>query len=152
MDRSTAVSIQPPAKSATSGWSRTATSVAAGTGDAWRRWRASRPFFAAWVPTPSTTPGTRWPSPGWSATNRFDACSPKLAGTWDRFVGHVVLAPELLNAGDVLVDELRHELRSRVLPATADLIEIEVTQLGGDLVLAGAASAVLADRLGVVLR
>jgi predicted NBD/HSP70 family sugar kinase len=67
-------------------------------------------------------------------------------------VGHVVLAPELLNAGDVLVDELRQELRSRVLPATADLIEIEVTQLGGDLVLAGAASAVLADRLGVVLR
>ena len=67
-------------------------------------------------------------------------------------VGHVVLAPELLNAGDVLVDELRQELRSRILPATADLIEIGVTQLGGDLVLAGAASAVLADRLGVVLR
>jgi hypothetical protein len=43
-------------------------------------------------------------------------------------------------------------LSSRILPATADLIEIRVTQLGGDLVLAGAASAVLADRLGVVLR
>ena len=67
-------------------------------------------------------------------------------------VGHLVLAPELLNAGDVLVAEVRRELGSRILPATADLIEIEVTQLGGDLVLAGAASAVLADRLGVVLR
>jgi len=67
-------------------------------------------------------------------------------------VGHLVLAPELLNAGDVLIDEVRNELRSRILPATADLVEIEVTQLGGDLVLAGAASAVLADRLGVVLR
>ena len=67
-------------------------------------------------------------------------------------VGHLVLAPELLNAGDVLVDEVRKELGGRILPATADLIEIEVTQLGGDLVLAGAASAVLADRLGVVLR
>jgi predicted NBD/HSP70 family sugar kinase len=67
-------------------------------------------------------------------------------------VGHVVLAPELLNAGDLLVEEVRKELSSRILPATADLIEIEVTQLGGDLVLAGAASAVLADRLGVVLR
>jgi hypothetical protein len=67
-------------------------------------------------------------------------------------VGHVVLAPDLLNAGDVLVGEVRKELSSRILPATADLIEIRVTQLGGDLVLAGAASAVLADRLGVVLR
>ena len=67
-------------------------------------------------------------------------------------VGHLVLAPELLNAGDVLVTEIRKELGSRILPATADLIKIEVTQLGGDLVLAGAASAVLADRLGVVLR
>ena len=67
-------------------------------------------------------------------------------------VGHLVLAPELLNAGDVLIAEVRKELSGRILPATADLLEIEVTQLGGDLVLAGAASAVLADRLGVVLR
>jgi predicted NBD/HSP70 family sugar kinase len=67
-------------------------------------------------------------------------------------VGHVVLAPDLLNAGDVLIDEIRTELSSRILPATADLIEIEATQLGGDLVLAGAASGVLVDRLGVVLR
>jgi predicted NBD/HSP70 family sugar kinase len=67
-------------------------------------------------------------------------------------VGHIVLAPDLLNAGDVLVDHVRAELRSRILPTTADLIEIEATQLGADLVLAGAASAVLVDRLGVVLR
>jgi predicted NBD/HSP70 family sugar kinase len=67
-------------------------------------------------------------------------------------VGHLVLAPELLNAGDVLIAEVRKELSGRILPATADLLEIEVTQLGGDLVLSGAASAVLADRLGVVLR
>jgi N-acetylglucosamine repressor len=67
-------------------------------------------------------------------------------------VGHVVLASELRNAGDVLVDEVRGAIRQRVLPATADLIEVEISSLGGDLVLAGAASAVLADRLGVVLR
>lgn len=67
-------------------------------------------------------------------------------------VGHVVLAPELRNAGDVLVDEVRAAIRQRVLPATADLIEVEISSLGGDLVLAGAASAVLADRLGVILR
>jgi predicted NBD/HSP70 family sugar kinase len=67
-------------------------------------------------------------------------------------IGHVVLAPDLRNAGDTLIDEIRTELSSRILPATADLIEIEATQLGGDLVLAGAASGVLVDRLGVVLR
>lgn len=67
-------------------------------------------------------------------------------------VGHVVLAPELLNAGDILVEEVGASLRQRVLPAMAQLIEVEISPLGGDLVLAGAASSVLADRLGVVLR
>jgi predicted NBD/HSP70 family sugar kinase len=67
-------------------------------------------------------------------------------------IGHVVIAPDVRNAGDVLIDEIRAELSSRILPATADLVEIEATQLGGDLVLAGAASGVLVDRLGVVLR
>jgi predicted NBD/HSP70 family sugar kinase len=67
-------------------------------------------------------------------------------------IGHVVLAPELLNASDVLIEEIRNEMRSRILPATTDLIEIEATQIGADLVLAGAASGVLVDRLGVVLR
>jgi N-acetylglucosamine repressor len=72
-----------------------------------------------------------------------------VAATLD--VGHVILAPELLNAGDILVEAVRSELYSRILPSTAELIEIEVTQLGGDLVLSGAASAVLLDRLGAVL-
>jgi predicted NBD/HSP70 family sugar kinase len=67
-------------------------------------------------------------------------------------IGHVVLALDVRNAGDALIDEMRTELSSRILPATADLVEIDVTQLGGDLVLAGAASGVLVDRLGVVLR
>jgi len=67
-------------------------------------------------------------------------------------IGHVVLASELLNASDILIEEIRNEMRSRILPATADLIEIEATQIGADLVLAGAASGVLVDRLGVVLR
>lgn len=66
-------------------------------------------------------------------------------------VNHLVLAPELRNAGDILVEETRNELRRRILPSTAELIEIEATPLGGDLVLAGAASAVLVDRLGVSL-
>lgn len=66
-------------------------------------------------------------------------------------VGHVILAPELRNASDILVDAVRDELHSRILPSTAELIEVEATQLGGDLVLAGAASAVLVDRFGAVL-
>jgi predicted NBD/HSP70 family sugar kinase len=67
-------------------------------------------------------------------------------------VGHVILAPELRNASDILVEAVRDELSARILPSTVELIEVEATQLGGDLVLAGAASAVLIDRLGAVLR
>lgn len=64
----------------------------------------------------------------------------------------VVLASELRNAADVLADEVRREIAQRVLPAFAHLVQVEATPLGADLVTAGAASAVLADRLGVVLR
>ncbi|MGQ0848169.1 MAG: ROK family transcriptional regulator [Actinomycetota bacterium] len=64
----------------------------------------------------------------------------------------VVLASELRNAGDVLVDHVTSEIRRRALPTTAELVQVEATPLGPDLVLAGAASAVLADRLGVILR
>jgi predicted NBD/HSP70 family sugar kinase len=67
-------------------------------------------------------------------------------------VGHLVLASDLLNASDVLIEEIRTELQRRILPTTADLVEIGATQLGADLVLSGAASAVLVDSLGVVLR
>ena len=67
-------------------------------------------------------------------------------------VSNIVLASELQNAGDVLAEEVLGEVSRRVLPATAHLVSVEVTPLGADLVLAGAASAVLGDRLGVVLR
>jgi predicted NBD/HSP70 family sugar kinase len=67
-------------------------------------------------------------------------------------IGQVTVASDLANAGEVLVAEVRAALRRRMLPGTAELVEISATSLGADLVLAGAASAVLADRLGVVLR
>lgn len=67
-------------------------------------------------------------------------------------INHIVIAPEIRNCGDQLVDEIRSELAARVLPATAGLIEVELSPLGSDLVLAGAATAVLTDRLGVLLR
>lgn len=67
-------------------------------------------------------------------------------------VARVVVAPELRNVGDDLVDEIRIALNALILPATADLVEVSVSQLGSDLVLAGAGAAVLHDRLGVVLR
>jgi predicted NBD/HSP70 family sugar kinase len=67
-------------------------------------------------------------------------------------IGQVTIASDLRNAGDVLIEEVRSSIRRRMLPGTAELVEIATTPLGADLVLAGAASAVLADRLGVVLR
>lgn len=67
-------------------------------------------------------------------------------------VGHLILAPEIRNAGDTLVEAVREELSERILPSTSEMVEVEATQLGGDLVLTGAASAVQVDRLGAVLR
>ncbi|MCI0679694.1 MAG: ROK family protein, partial [Actinobacteria bacterium] len=67
-------------------------------------------------------------------------------------VGHIVVASELRNSSDILIEAIREELANRILPASSDWIEIEATQLGGDLVLKGAASAVLIDRLGALLR
>jgi predicted NBD/HSP70 family sugar kinase len=66
-------------------------------------------------------------------------------------VGHVILAPELRNAGDILVEAVRKELSGRILRSTADLVEVGATHAGDDLVLVGAASAVLVDRFGVML-
>jgi predicted NBD/HSP70 family sugar kinase len=65
---------------------------------------------------------------------------------------NIVVASELRNAGDVLAEQIRLEISNRVLPAISPQVEVEVTPLGADLVMAGAAAAVLADRLGVVLR
>jgi predicted NBD/HSP70 family sugar kinase len=67
-------------------------------------------------------------------------------------ITRIVIAPEIRNAGEALIDGVRESLTGRVLPATAELIEVELSSLGADLVIAGAASAVLTDRLGVVLR
>lgn len=66
-------------------------------------------------------------------------------------VGRVILASELRNGDDVLVEAVAEELFGRILPSTADLIEVESTRSGSDLVLEGAASAVLVDSFGAVL-
>jgi predicted NBD/HSP70 family sugar kinase len=84
-----------------------------------------------------------------SAGRAIGAALAGVVATLD--VSHVILAPELLNAGDALVGAVRTELHERILPSSAELIEVESTQLGGDLVLSGAASAVMLDRLGAVL-
>lgn len=67
-------------------------------------------------------------------------------------VNRVIIAPEIRNAGEELLDGVRSGLEGRVLPAMTGMVEIELSSLGNDLVLAGAAAAVLGDQLGVVLR
>jgi predicted NBD/HSP70 family sugar kinase len=66
-------------------------------------------------------------------------------------VGRIVIASELRNAGEDLIDEVRRELAERILPSNADTVSVELSSLGGDLVLSGAATLVLSDRLGVML-
>jgi predicted NBD/HSP70 family sugar kinase len=66
-------------------------------------------------------------------------------------IRRIVISSELRNSGDDLIDEVRTSLAQRILPSTADLITVELSSLGADLVLVGAASAVVTDRLGVML-
>jgi predicted NBD/HSP70 family sugar kinase len=63
---------------------------------------------------------------------------------------HVVLALELENAEDLLLEAVREEVRGRILPTLGSAVEFARPELGPDLVLAGAAALVLSDRLGVV--
>jgi hypothetical protein len=67
-------------------------------------------------------------------------------------ITRIVIAPEIRNAGEALIEGIRESLTGRVLPTTAELVDVELSSLGADLVIAGAAAAVLTDRLGVVLR
>jgi predicted NBD/HSP70 family sugar kinase len=67
-------------------------------------------------------------------------------------IRRVVIACDLRNAGEELVDEVRRHLAGRIMPVMAERVEVELSPLGTDLVLTGAAAAVLTDRLGVVLR
>lgn len=66
-------------------------------------------------------------------------------------IGHVVLAPEMVGAGAEMADAVAAELSARVLPELADLIDVDATDAGSDLVLNGAAAAVYGELLGAVL-
>jgi predicted NBD/HSP70 family sugar kinase len=66
-------------------------------------------------------------------------------------VGHVVLTSEMENAADTLAAAARVELRDRILPSSADRIDVEASRVDEDLVLSGAASAVLVESFGAVL-
>jgi predicted NBD/HSP70 family sugar kinase len=67
-------------------------------------------------------------------------------------IARIVIASELRNVGEDLIDEVRKELAGRILPSSATTVSVELSSLGGDLVLTGAATLVLNDRLGVMLR
>lgn len=66
-------------------------------------------------------------------------------------IGHVMIALELKGAGPTIASAVGEELGARVLPDIANLIHVGHTEAGSDLVLKGAAAAVVAERLGAVL-
>lgn len=66
-------------------------------------------------------------------------------------IHRVVVALEL-TGGDALLDAVRDEVRGRVLPDLASVVEFTPGSTGPDLVLTGAAALVLRERLGVSWR
>jgi predicted NBD/HSP70 family sugar kinase len=65
-------------------------------------------------------------------------------------IHRIVVALELENAEDELLRAVRAEVKGRVLPSLASMVEFSSSPRGGDLVLAGAAALVLSEQLGVV--
>lgn len=67
-------------------------------------------------------------------------------------VHRVVLAGPALALGGRLLGPVRDELARHVLPSVADRITVEASEVGEDVVLAGAWSLVVSNELGVVGR
>jgi predicted NBD/HSP70 family sugar kinase len=67
-------------------------------------------------------------------------------------IHRIVIALELPGWEDELLTALSAEVRERVLPDLASVVEISSAGRGADLVIAGAAALVLRDQLGVVWR
>lgn len=67
-------------------------------------------------------------------------------------VHQIALHVELAGAEPLLFEAVRREVRERVLPSIASVVEFTPTSHAEDLVLAGAAAMVLGEELGVVWR
>jgi predicted NBD/HSP70 family sugar kinase len=67
-------------------------------------------------------------------------------------IHRVVVALELSNAEDRFLSAIRDEVRGRVLPDLASVVEFAPSTTGPDLVLSGAAALVLREQLGVSWR
>jgi predicted NBD/HSP70 family sugar kinase len=90
-----------------------------------------------------------------SVRNAVSAAGQKLGAVLAHLVAvldihRIVVALELENAEDELLRAVRAEVKARVLPSLASVVDFSSSQRGGDLVLAGAAALVLSEQLGVV--
>ncbi len=64
-------------------------------------------------------------------------------------IHEVILAGDLIDFGDFLLDEVRDEVRKRVLPRIAAETHISFSTLGGDATILGTSALVLAQELGL---
>ncbi|HID51469.1 MAG TPA: ROK family protein, partial [Anaerolineae bacterium] len=62
----------------------------------------------------------------------------------------VYIAGSLSRFGDTLLDPIREEMHQRAYVRLAETTQIEISQLGQDIVMLGAASLLLMNELGVV--
>jgi predicted NBD/HSP70 family sugar kinase len=62
-------------------------------------------------------------------------------------IQHIFIAGRLARFGETLLDAVRCEMRQRAMPILADQTHIELSHLGQDIVMLGAASHLLTNEL-----
>ena len=65
-------------------------------------------------------------------------------------IQHIVIAGSAARFGDALLEPIRQKMRQGSLAALADETDIEISGLGLDIVILGAAALILANELGIV--
>ena len=65
-------------------------------------------------------------------------------------VKHIVIAGSMARFGAVLLDSVKQEMQESSMSTLADETEVEISSLGQDIVIKGAASLLLANELNLV--
>jgi glucokinase len=64
-------------------------------------------------------------------------------------VNRIVIAGSVTRFGQALLEPIKQEIQRRSLPGLADETTVEITTLGADIVILGAAALLLNDEIGL---
>ena len=65
-------------------------------------------------------------------------------------IQRILLTGSVARFGEPLLEAIRQEMRSRALPALSNETQVEISKLGDDIIIQGAAALLLSHELGVV--